>query len=367
MCPHNSLAKAKRKLLAKTSQYILKLLRTQNPAFHSLSLFKSDLVSFINQHPSDVVHLHWLQHEMLSISDIARISKPLVWTLHDMWPICGAEHLSWDSRYVTSYSPALRPAHESWLDLNYWTWLRKYRHWKKPIHIICPSNWLLSCVRDSALMQTWPSFRIPNLIDTCQWYPHDVAFARLFHNLSADKTYLLFGVSGDLGEQHKGFDLLLQALRELPHLTDTRDIELLLFGSKYTPVFSDLPYPVRFLGSFRSEHDLQLLYSAVDVMLVPSRQDNFPNTCLESLACGTPVVAFNTCGLPDLIDHKNSGYLARAFDPVDFAVGISWILTHNDPSTLSRQAASSVSDRFDPNVIVPLLDAVYHKAIINHR
>ena len=106
------------------------------------AILPSSWIKKINESTADIVNLHWTQHEMLSISDISKINKPVVWTLHDMWGFCGAEHISWDDRWEKGYNKNNRPTHESGFDLNKWTWKRKIKYWKKPIQIITPSNWL---------------------------------------------------------------------------------------------------------------------------------------------------------------------------------------------------------------------------------
>jgi hypothetical protein len=126
-----------------------KTLRTQNPIIHSPAILPSNWVKPTNASNADVVHLHWVQGEMLSIADISRIKKPIVWTLHDMWAFCGAEHIAWDDRWREGYRRDNRPAHESGFDLNRWTWQRKRKHWQRPMHIVTPSTWLGKCVRDT--------------------------------------------------------------------------------------------------------------------------------------------------------------------------------------------------------------------------
>jgi glycosyltransferase involved in cell wall biosynthesis len=156
--------------------------------------------------------------------------------------------------------------------------------------------------------------------------------------------------------------LLREALR---HLRDQRcDLHLAIFGQSAPKIPEDLGFPVHYLGHLYDDLSLRILYSAADVMVIPSRQDNLPNTGVESLACGTPVVAFDTCGLPDIVNHRVTGYLARAFDSEDLAAGIEWVLgdssRHYD---LSRNARAQAVERFSESVIVPQYLTVYEMAI----
>jgi glycosyltransferase involved in cell wall biosynthesis len=305
--------------------------------FHSLSLFPSELLSRINSSEVDVVNLHWVQGEMLSISDISRIQKPVVWTLHDMWAFCGAEHYSEDDRWRDGYRSDNRPKDELGFDLNRWTWLRKLKHWKRPVHIVTPSRWLEMCVRESLLMRNWPVSLLANPINTETWKPVAPFIARKLLGLSIDAPLLLFGALGQSNDPRKGLDLLLESLGLLRGDLLAKNVELLVFGQSSPQHASDFGLPIRYLGEFHDDMSLRLLYSAADVMVVPSRRDNLPNTAVEAHACGTPVVAFRIGGLPDIVEHKKTGYLADPFDTGELAQGILWTLKKSIESRLTQE------------------------------
>ena len=299
--------------------------KTSNKIIHSPAILPSGRVNELNSSDADVLHLHWVQNEMLSISDIGRLRKPIVWTLHDMWAFCGAEHIAWDERWRTGYHKNNRPIHESGFDLNRWTWERKRRRWKNPMHIVTPSRWLADCVRESALMMDWQVSVVPNPIDCELWQPVEQRLARKLLSLPEDVPLILFGTSGANSAHHKGFDLLTSALSHLRGTTPS--LELVVFGQLAPRNPPDLGFPVHYIGHLYDDLSLRVLYSAADALIIPSRIDNLPNTGLEAMACGTPVIAFNTCGLPDIVDHLLTGYLAKAFDPEDLALGIKTIIS----------------------------------------
>lgn len=309
-----------------------KTLRTDNPIIHSPSILPSNWVRRLNASDADVVHLHWVQGEMLSISDIGRIEKPIVWTLHDMWAFCGAEHLAWDERWRDGYRRDNRPSHESGFDLNRWTWERKRKHWKRPMHIVTPSRWLANCVQESALMHDWHVSVIPNCLDTERWRPLEQAFARELLALPPEVPLIMFGSHGANAAHHKGFDLLTAALGHLRGMIS--GLELVVFGQLGPHNPPDLGFPVHYTGHLHDDVSLRALYSAADVLVVPSRQDNLPNIAVEAHSCGTPVVAFNIGGLPDIVEHKSTGYLAKAFETEDLAAGIRWVLGDQSPRFL---------------------------------
>ena len=101
--PFKQLAKAYHRVRPQLTKPLSKLLRTDNSIIHSPALVPSRWPELINSSDADVVNLHWVQAEMLSIADISRIGKPVVWTLHDMWAFCGAEHYAWDNRWRDGY------------------------------------------------------------------------------------------------------------------------------------------------------------------------------------------------------------------------------------------------------------------------
>lgn len=298
--------------------------RSDNKTIHSSNLLMSGWSNRLNHSNFDLVHLHWLGKETISIADIGDLTKPLVWTLHDMWAFCGAEHYTEDRRWSDGYNRKNRPSYEKGFDVNRWVWKRKKNHWKYPIQIVTPSSWLAECVQKSKLMSDWPVSVIPNAIDTQIWKPVHQTTARELLQLPIDAPLILFGAEGGRRDYRKGFDLLQGALQHLSG--NVPDLELLVFGQLSPKLPSKVGFPIHYTGHLHDDLTLRVLYSAADLIVIPSRQDNLPNTGVEALACGTPVVAFNTCGLQDIVHHKKTGYLAKAFDIEDLASGVCWVL-----------------------------------------
>lgn len=314
---------------------ITSLQSTQNPVLHSINLFSNGLAEKVNTSDVDIVNLHWLGGETLSIGEIGRIKKPICWTMHDMWPFSGAEHyddLQSPERYQHGYHAASRPSTHSGLDLDAWVWRRKHKAWSgKTFHLISPSRWLADCAGKSALFAHQPRTVIPNCIDLDRFYPIDRRQARAILGLREDRRYILFGAMSSTSDQRKGFHLLQPALQRLAAIPQiAADTELLVFGASTPANPPDFGLPAHYMGHLYDEVSLALLYSSADVFAAPSMQDNLPNTLVESLACGTPCVAFGLGGMPDLITHQQTGYLAQAFDSADFAEGLAYILKQSN-------------------------------------
>jgi glycosyltransferase involved in cell wall biosynthesis len=321
------------RLLAKSRRILAnpwqRLLKGGSPGLHSPACIPSRWASRLNASAADVVHLHWINCEMVSVADIGLLTKPTVWTLHDMWAFCGAEHYTDGIRWREGYTTANRPAQESGFDLDRWTWQRKQRQWLRPFQIVTPSRWLADCVKQSTLMRSWPVAVIPNPIDTKIWRPVDKLLARQTLNLPPSAPILLFGALGGDEDPRKGFDLLRDALQHLRGRVDglaLNGLELIVFGQLAPSQHTHLGFPVRHTGYLHDDEKLRLLYSAADAVAVPSRLEAFGQTASEAHACGTPVVAFNTGGLADIVAHRQTGYLAKPFDVQDMAAGIEWVL-----------------------------------------
>lgn len=355
--PKSKFAKALTKIRSPLAGLLTKTLQTGNPIVHSPAIMPSRWSERLNASDADVIHLHWVNGEMMSIADIGAIKKPVVWTLHDMWAFCGAEHYTEDHRWRTGYTASNRPAYESGFDLNRWTSARKRKHWKRPMHIVTPSRWLAACARESELMHDWPITVIPNAIDTDVWQPVDKVLARQLLQLPPDVPLLLFGAMGGAQDPRKGFDLLQAALNHLRG--QMSGLELVVFGQLTPKAPVDMGFPVHYTGHLHDDMSLRLLYSAADALVIPSRQDNLPNTGVEAHACGTPVVAFDTCGLPDIVEHEKTGYLAKAFDAEELANGLQWVLSHPAPGFLNENARQKVLNCFEMESIAKQYKTLY--------
>jgi glycosyltransferase involved in cell wall biosynthesis len=211
-------------------------------------------------------------------------------------------------------------------------------------------------------MRDWPVSVIPNPIDTERWQPFDQALARELLGLPKDVPLLLFGAIGGGQDPRKGFDLLQAALQNLRG--EIPDLQLVVFGQLRPKDTPDLGFPIHYTGHLHDDLSLRALYSAADAFVLPSRQDNLPNTGVESLACGTPVVAFNTCGLPDIVTHHQTGYLAKAFDAEDLARGIRWVLADRTRQTqFGANARAQAVTRFASTVIAAQYQQIFEAAI----
>lgn len=335
----NKLAKARAWINTSLSASLLKLQRSRNPVLHSLCMLPTGIGKELNNSSYDLVNLHWFGHDMISVAEIARIHKPLVFTLHDSWAFCGTEHLPdglEDMRYKEGYARHNRPSSNTGLDLDRFVWRAKKKYWTQKRHIICPSNWMAECVNQSSLMKDWPVTVIPNALDTDLYKPIEKKVARHILGLPTDKKILLFGAIGGQKDFRKGFDLLAGALQRLSTNPIMEETQCIVAGQS-APQHQQLNVDIRYMGHMYDDYSMALLYNAVDITVVPSRVESFGQAASEALACGTPVVAFNTTGLKDIVDEK-TGYLAESYSASDLANGIISLL-ENENIRLEKGAA----------------------------
>jgi glycosyltransferase involved in cell wall biosynthesis len=301
-------------------------------AMFSPQWFPDALASKIAQLSPDVVNLHWICNGFLQVETLTKIKQPLVWTLQDMWPLTGGCHYNQEcDRYMNSCGacPQLHSHRSS--DLSRWVWKRKAKAWKNSdLTIVAPSSWIAECARASSLFHDRRVEVIPFCLDTQKYKPVDRTFARELLNLPQEKQLILFGAISATSDQRKGFYLLLPALQQLSQAGWKDKLELVVFGSSKPEKPIDLGFNSHYLGHFSDDISIAILYSAADVMIVPSVQESFGQTASESLACGTPVVAFNATGLKDIVDHQQNGYLAKPFEVEDLAQGIAWVLENKE-------------------------------------
>jgi len=340
------------------------LQRSPIQTWRSPAYFGSLSADEINSFPSDIVNLHWVTNGFLSIEQIGRIRKPIVWSLYDMWPFAGTEHYPPDltgARWQSGYTTANRPAVEHGIDLDRWTWVRKQRTWR-PAHVVSASTWLAGAAQSSALMRTWPITRIPHLIDNQVFTPTDKQDARRYLRMPDTGPMVLFLSSAGIGDSRKGFDLLQQAMAirasAIPHLT------LTVVGPKPPTLPHIEGVKLQWHGSVGNDEELRMLYCAADVVVTPSRQDNLPLTAMEAQTCGRSVVAFAVGGLPDIIHHEVTGYLAQPFDTADLAQGIQRALEDSQTANVWGTAArENAITSWTPQIVSQGYADTYERAL----
>jgi glycosyltransferase involved in cell wall biosynthesis len=288
--------------------------------------------------PCDIINLHWvaglIDHEIF-FSHLPK-DVPIVWRLADMGAMTGGCHYDNGCGKFTARCgacPVLGSKIED--DLSRQIWMRKHaaleRVATERMHLVGTSRWIAAEAKRSSLLGRFPSTIIPNGLDIEDFAPRDQGFARDTLGVPRDKKVVLF-VADSAAIKRKGFDYLAQALEKL---RGRSDLFLLSVGGG-KPDVADLPQ--LHLGRINHDRMLSIIYSAADVFVIPSLQESFGQTVTESLACGTPVVGFNSGGIPDMIRPGITGFLGPVADSHALAESIARVL--DDPAAAAEMSAN---------------------------
>jgi len=308
---------------------------------------------------ADVIHIHYINQGFLSLKvldKILRSGKRVVWTMHDMWPFTGiCHHADACERYQTHCHDCPLLVRPSAKDLSYKVFEKKQQIWQHgDITFVGCSKWIAELASKSRLTKGHRVVNIPNVVPHSTFHPMSKTEARTMFGLPADKKLLLFSCQ-KVSDERKGMSYMLEALQLLKDET----IALVVAGSKAN-ITTNLP--IHAVGYIADEERMAALYAAVDVFVTPSLQENLPNTIAEAMSCGTPCVGFHIGGIPEMIHHKEDGYVARYRDAKDLAEGIRYVLSHPE---LGEAAARYAAETYNKSRVAQLYIAEYKRP--SHR
>lgn len=331
----------------------------------------SDITATREFREADVIHMHWVNQGFLSLGCLRRIldsGKPVVWTMHDLWPATSICHYARGcARFKTGCRRCpLLPGGGGDNDLAAKVWRRKRKVYNgRSINFVACSRWLACEARKSALMPGMAVTDIPNAIDMNVFRPtDDKAGVRRRLGLPADARVILF-VSQRVTDTRKGMDFFIEAIGKLAAEGNAsqQNTCVAVLGGHSDEVAERLSLPVYPLGYVSEEQKIVDVYNAADVFVLPSLEDNLPNTIMEAMACGVPCVGFKVGGIPEMIDHKRNGYVAAYCDAADLAEGIGWVLAANEDGTLGREAVKKVAHSYSQTRVALHYIEVYNHAL----
>jgi len=338
----------------------------------SFTWFGHSVVHHPNVVAADIIHLHWVNHSFLNpkhLAELAKLNKPIVWTFHDSNAFTGGCHV----RYTCDHfekgcgnCPVLLNANPN--DISHKIWQQKNAAYAKmDFRIIAPSRWMKGSVLKSSLMQGKEINIIPNTLETNIFQPQNQQEARAKLGLPIDKFIFLTGFMPSKKDSHKGATYLLESLELLAAKRSIKpeNIELVIFGNRNTEDVPAFPFKTTFLGTISEDEKLAACYAAADAFLIPSLEDNLPYTVMESLACGTPVIAFTTGGIPDMVQHQYNGFLAEYRSSASFCEGMEWIINYPVKEALRKNARETVMQKFSENIIAERYIKLYKSLLPN--
>jgi glycosyltransferase involved in cell wall biosynthesis len=320
-----------RRLRARASQYLeAKLAHTvaRDPAVFisptRFSHFQPALDPRVRA--ADIVSLYWVNGAFIAPEGLTALRQPVVWRLSDVWPFTGACHYPGDCDHFErqcGQCPQLRYPLEQ--DLSRALWRRKSAAWQQlDLTIAAPSEWMAQLARRSALFSQRRIVVIPTGIDLNSYHPMGRAEARARLGIPADRKVIVFGTMSPTDDVRKGFGELCTALQVVANSSLSDKVLAVVFGSEGP--LPALPVPSISLGRLYDDVSLAAAYSCADLVMVPSLEDNLPNVALEAIACGTPVAAFDVCGMPDIVTDGWNGVLAPRLDAAALGSAVADLL-----------------------------------------
>ena len=365
--PHISYFQPRNKHLNSLAEAVaLRLQKSINPAHRTLGLFPSGLADFILQGKWDLVHLHWMGMGTLSIKEIGQISRAMstVWTLHDSWPFCGAEHhphFENDERFTHAYSQSSRAKINAYIDIDGFVFRRKLTNWRSPIFLVAPTRYMSTQAKRSALTSTQLVATIPHPISPETFSSKEPEARSRFRasvGLNQSAPTVLFASSPG-SDFNKGLDLLAKVVAQLHDRIP--GIQLVTIGGPWP----DLPDFVLQLPPVMNESDLASWLSAADLIIVPSRLESFSLVAAEAQMCDTPVISFDTSGLRDVVGAQRPDRLIPQWDWRHMADQAEKTLSETTINQSSLR--NEVAQLWTPSEVGAAYVRAYQRAISMHN
>jgi glycosyltransferase involved in cell wall biosynthesis len=270
-------------------------------------------------HEADIIFLGWVGFGYLGVKQLHLFKgKKIVWRFSDNWPMTGGCHIPFGcEKFRTACTQCPQLNNRFGVDLAAFHWrIKKQQYESLDIRFIAPSKWMQECAESSPMLAGKKIYHVPTGVDLDTFKPQDKSQCRLSLGLSEKKKTLLFG------SVHMEAIKILQQQRH--------DIQLLVFGESASSQFDEIEYDIKFLGRIEGDEGLTKVYNAADLFLAPYVDDNLPNTVIEAIACGLPVVGFDSGGMNDLVENGVNGFLVKVYDSASFARAISQVFDNAD-------------------------------------
>jgi glycosyltransferase involved in cell wall biosynthesis len=339
--PSSTLSEIKYKIFEALNRKIFKLEKKIDYDSNSYNLLPNNIIKYINTLDFDLINLHWIGNNFLRINDLKKINKPIIWTLHDMWPYCGSEHYTVTNRFLEGYKKNNK-IHQGF-DLEKYCWENKVKNYPKKLNIVATSEWQFENAKKSLLFKNTNVKKIGLPLDFDFWKPINKSISRNILNISESENVILIG-SENINSKRKGYKNLVRLLESKK---DINNLLILTFGEN--KIETNIRN-INFKNIKPNSYDLKLLYSCADVYLSPSLQEAFGQTSLEAISCLTPVVCFGSTGTTEIVKHKFTGYISKKNDYEDFYLGVKWTI-ENLKNKVTPDSITYLKERFSYDYI----------------
>lgn len=360
------------KILSRIQRYLKKIyfklryVNRENVPF-SFGLFGVNAKKIDCIYSADIIHLHWINDDFISLNDLAylcKLNKIIIWTVHDSWAFTGGCHVRYGcDKFICECGECPMLHSKNAKDITWLTLKRKQRKLKNNnIIFIVPSKWMMNSITKSSLFKNNKCYHIPNAINENIYKEIGEERVEKILDYTKDKKlyHILFGASSTK-IPFKGFSYLIEMLEIIDKNDSQLKENLIIHFIGEENDNNDIlnRFHTKFWGYISDENEMAALYNLADIYVYPSIDDNLPNMVMESMACGTPVVAFNTGGIPEMVEHKYNGYIATQKDSSSLLDGIYWIINNNDNNILGDRCRKKVMNKYSQKVISELYYDIY--------
>jgi glycosyltransferase involved in cell wall biosynthesis len=317
---------------------------------HSLNIFNSKILDLINSSDADIVHLHWINNELLSIEDISKINKKIIWTLHDMWPFCGTEHYTDQKRFISGYSKHNKNFFG--IDIPLYIWKLKKKFLNQNITFISPSNWMKKKISKSYLYKNNKNYLVRNPIDTSVWKYRKT-------NKSKDKLILAICAYDIIDDERKGLFKLIDNLNKYSH---KYKFEINIIGNLQNYNFQT-NFKINLLGYIKKEEKLSKIFNNCDALIIPSETDNFPNVGVEALASGLPIISLKNNGINEIIKDNFNGKILKNFSKISILKAFKWIHINKEKRNYNKLISKNTKSILGNEKVTKNILKIYKKIL----
>ncbi len=336
------------KIFGRIESALNKTLTTKKSGYWSFNFLPNPLIRKIDFNSYDIVHIHWIGKNTLSLKLLSKIDTRIVWTLHDSWVFTGGCHLPLNCTKFRDECDECPQLNKCFQDVAVIQHVKKKKLFEtKNITCIAPSSWMRTQAESSQLLKNFNIELIHNGISSLNFVRADTNFFKFKNKISDDEIVIVFGGYNAVLDLNKGFIKLINAINILTQKNKSKKYTVLTFGTSDTTHLSKLPFRLINFKIVRNQSFLNEIYSCAHLTAIPSFSESFGQMAVESLYCGTPVVAFKTSGLIDIIEHKLTGYLAKPYDELDFATGIDYLQSRANDNHMQIQCRDIAVSKFD--------------------
>ena len=336
--------------------YILKKIQNfKNLNIHrSYNMFDNqELVNYINNSNYDLVHLHWINSEMISIEDLIKLKKKIVWTFHDLWPVLPTQHITLKNNLNFKTNTRFE---------SFFFNRKKKLFIKQKINIICPSNFIYRKIKNSQIIKKNRLEIISNALDKNFWKPINKDFCRKKLGISKNKKIILFHLPRKSDDYVKGLDIFEFVIKNLK----INDIEIIILGKKRENIIRNLKYKVYSYGDIKNSSKLRLLYNCSDLILSTSRFESFGQVILEAQFCGVPCIGFENTGLKEIIVNNKTGILIKKNNQKQMIKKIEFLLSNKKNFIIKKKFFNQIIKKFE-NKKISKDHIKFYKKIIDEK